>query len=373
MGRYTVREEPAVEARVEADLAVIRAAVTAELGSDLVGLLLVGGFGRGEGSVIFVRGLPYALNDYDLVVVLRGRRPHDALQPLGDRLALELGIAHVDLLPVAAADLPAATPTIFTFDMKNGSIVLDGPPDLRAPIPDHPAAALPRSEAEILLVNRLTCLLECATEATLAGPGRPSEELAMAYMAAKVVLTAVEAEAVLGARYSTSYEEKARRHEGGGPDLVPVMTDFKLRPATPVPFDPRWAWDEARRLYLSTFAAVFGVPVERWPARRLRRWYFFLRRVFNLAANRPRYRDWTGVERRSRAEAAEMETILAARGGSFDRARRLLRPLVPDRPLDTWEDLRAACVLADDRYIHPHARQGPDLFGPALARIVDEA
>ncbi|MBI4613576.1 MAG: nucleotidyltransferase domain-containing protein [Planctomycetes bacterium] len=384
MGRFTIRDEPEVDQRISADLARIERALAERLGGDLEGLVLVGGFGRGEGSAILAKGRAFPLNDYDLVVVTRSRLDPVALAPAGEALARELGIGGVDLLPVRREDLAAAGPSIFNVDLKRGGTALSGPEDLLDALPDFEPSSLPAEEASVLVLNRLPCLLESVRAEDLEGPGPPSRELAIGYAAAKVVLAAVEARLVLAGAYDTSYQERAARFTclenmtSGRASFVQEMTDFKLRPGFPVPFDPRNAWTRARSFFLGMILDVSShirgekIPDwDRWEALHLSRWFFFSRRAANRILSPRKYRDWTALARRRRAEAAEVHVLLAvqegdaAEGKHGRRARELLGPLVPEsRPFLTWEHHRRAAVVADGRHVHPHERRGETLFGP---------
>lgn len=68
MGKYTVYKDEKVDVKVEADLNHIVTKVISSWNS-IQSIILVGGFGRGEGSVLVQNGVIKPLNDYDLVIV----------------------------------------------------------------------------------------------------------------------------------------------------------------------------------------------------------------------------------------------------------------------------------------------------------------
>lgn|GEM_PF-3441080 len=124
------------------------------------GILLVGGFGRGEGSILKVRGEePEPLNDYDVLVLMKDTEPADALKALGHRLAKELGIDFVDVGVKFVDELRYLPCTIENYDMKYGSTILYGDPTLKERIPNFRVDDIPVSEATRLLFNRIAGVL----------------------------------------------------------------------------------------------------------------------------------------------------------------------------------------------------------------------
>src|SRR5687768_12529079 len=149
---YTVRDTPAIVARVERDLKrVIDTVRSADPG--LRSLVLTGGFARGEGAVL--NDTPQ--NDYDFVAIRGLRRPRVAYAKLQERLEAELGI-HIDLAPVAAWRLRLVSRSVFWYETRHRGRVLWGE-DLLPRIRIRSHDDLDRAEALRLLVNRAAGLL----------------------------------------------------------------------------------------------------------------------------------------------------------------------------------------------------------------------
>lgn len=100
---------------------------------------------------------PKPINDYDLIVVCAENKQEE-LNHLGDKLAKQLALDYVDL---AWSDgnwknLPL---TMFNYDLKYGSQVIQGDKSVLEELPHYPAADIPILEAVMLLLNRTAGLL----------------------------------------------------------------------------------------------------------------------------------------------------------------------------------------------------------------------
>jgi len=156
---YTIHNDPKVDIRIEQDLQQIVTELC-DTFSDVYAVILAGGFGRGEGTVVFTNGTPRPVNDYDLVVVTE--QTYQELEPLerlGQSIAKVLGIDFVDFALIAVDSLSKLSPTIFNFELKHGSRVVFGPESVLDLIPDYQANEIPSREGMILLMNRMGDIL----------------------------------------------------------------------------------------------------------------------------------------------------------------------------------------------------------------------
>jgi hypothetical protein len=166
MGKYTLKGSPALDARIDADMARIAEAVQrSRCGRMVRSLVLLGGYGRGEGTPFIRGGAELPFNDYDLVVVTRplSRRRRGVVQAdlraLEQRLSADVGLP-VDLCLYAANTLAAAEFSLLNYEMKYGHRVIWGEPDSLSLMPSYPAGAIPLSEGTRLLLNRGKLLLD---------------------------------------------------------------------------------------------------------------------------------------------------------------------------------------------------------------------
>lgn len=124
--------------------------------------ILTGSFGRGEGSVRKTDTGVQPVNDYDFVVVPEEQNKTDLKSTLAskaNKLAEKLSIDFVDVMIVDQSELSSLDPSIFNYDLRYGSVVVHGDPDILSKIPTFSPGDIPLYEAIILLSNRMAGVL----------------------------------------------------------------------------------------------------------------------------------------------------------------------------------------------------------------------
>jgi hypothetical protein len=131
----------------------------------LEGLLLGGGYGRGEGGVLHTPCGDQPYNDLEFYVLVRGpvflneRRYRRALHALADELSPIAGL-DVEFKVLSAERLRRSPVSMFYYDLVVGHRRLSGPEDLLAGCEHHRSAEkIPLHEAARLLMNRCSGLL----------------------------------------------------------------------------------------------------------------------------------------------------------------------------------------------------------------------
>ena len=322
---FTVSGDPAGEARVAADLARIvdrcRTAA-ADAGDPLRGIVLLGGYARGEGTTVRAAdGTPRGFNDYDLLLVLDRPAGDPGLYArLGSELAREVEIDFVDLGLATPAQLGAPPATLFAHELGEAHRVLWE----RAPgvvtVPRVPLDSLEIAEASRLLGNRGMALVWAGLRLWPSGePGvgeaapSASDRGFCVTASHKAVLAAGDATLLLAGRYHLSQDERRRRIAASPPPAPWIDDAFRAAYAAGV--DYRRAPD----------AAVVPDAGALWTV--ARRWHEI---AFSAAESRrlgASFDDWTEHAALARAHAAR-----ARRGSAVRRAvRRVLgRPDGPD-------------------------------------------
>ncbi|MGK3994383.1 hypothetical protein [Sorangium sp. So ce1024] len=235
--RFTLCGDPRAEMAIARDLASIAASTEELLGPRLCGLLLIGGYARGEGGVVERAGELGPFNDYDLVAVLRGRAAgrHERarLRDLGHAWTQRLGV-DVDLLPLSEADLPRLPPTLFWLDAALGGVrVVMGPSALAGRLPRLSPRRVSLDECGRLLMNRATGLALSNLEPSAGNEDR------IARHGHKAAFACGDVRLLACGRYRPSHVEKLAELErledcpAVGADLVAAYRDavaFRTRP-----------------------------------------------------------------------------------------------------------------------------------------------
>jgi len=259
VGKYTVYDNSAVDAAVEQDLREIIARIVEEL--PVISIVLIGGFGRGEGGVLLSSDGVQPVNDYDLLLVVEDGFCAD-LGILSRELAGIVNIRLIDLIPRQNSLLATLPATQFNFDFKYGGMVLWGANVLDRIPAYRPEEVLPES-GKSLLLNRLVCAIECYSKDFERHGVAGEAAFFLVNQTSKVILACVEALLIKAGSYHHSYQKRQEIFSIEFPEkkalqaLVQTATDFKLRPSEKITFDPVVYWQEAMCQYLEVMADYF--------------------------------------------------------------------------------------------------------------------
>ncbi len=277
--RFTVDGSDALEARLEklceAVAESVRRIVPAER---LEGVLLGGGYGRGEGGVLRVEeDLPY--NDLEFYVLIHGpvplseRRYGHALHELGEELTPQIGI-EVEFKILSHDKLRSSPTSMFYYDLVVGHRRLIGEADLLAGCAQHRKAEdIPLHEGTRLLMNRCSGLLFSLERLQRSSFGGEEADFVGRNLA-KAQLAFGDVVLVARRQYHSSCRERLRRLRELEPEEQPEWlhsirtnhtagVEFKLHPTrsaqTVATLQQRhtelselgrelWLWFESRRL-----------------------------------------------------------------------------------------------------------------------------
>lgn len=214
MSRYTNRGSADLDAQIDAQLARIaeRAAPHALAG------VLIGGYGRGEGTpFIHPDGSQAPFNDYDLVVVVDALNTNvrQTFRTLEKQLTDELGLP-VDLCPYRLSHLRKCEFSLLNYEMKNGHTVIWGNENILAALPDYPSNAIPLSEGTRLLLNRGKLLLDIQQRLAHPEPLGTEERIRFIKFSHKVLLAFGDCALLLAGQYDVSYAVKKVRYPAIG-------------------------------------------------------------------------------------------------------------------------------------------------------------
>lgn len=163
MGKYSHMGSSTFDEKVDADLQqVVDAVYSMDESALWVAILLMGGYGRGEGTPFIHEGKELPYNDYDFILVSQDipfwKRSaiQKKLRSLEEKLSQQLNI-HVDLYLHTLSSLKRAPTTMMNYELKRGHRVLKGPAEILNVMPEM--ETIPLIEGTRLLLNRGTLLL----------------------------------------------------------------------------------------------------------------------------------------------------------------------------------------------------------------------
>lgn len=226
MSIYTLRGSEALDAQIKLHLEQIIRSV-APLCKALV---LIGGYGRGEGTpFIHPDGSQSPFNDYDLVVVVdkADDQVRSALRSLEEELTRDLGL-HVDLCPYVKRGLPGCEFSLLNYEMKHGHRVIWGDESILDDMPAYPIDRLPLSEGTRLLLNRGKLLLDIKQRLDNPSPLVDEERMRFIKFMSKVRLAVGDAALLSEGKYDIRYNVKRERIEtiGSVPHRAAVIDAY---------------------------------------------------------------------------------------------------------------------------------------------------
>lgn len=216
MGKYTVY--PAwVDKKIYEKLKVVIDEIKGDI--PLISLILVGGFGRGEGSVKIEKDEVTPLNDFDLYAIAEKKVSEKKINQIARRIEKKLGSKgyslekfspfdfYIDLRVLTLDQLGAVLPLIKYYEMKHASYVIGGE-DVRDIIPDFKTEDIPFSEGVRFLFNRMSHILEWRPLHFGEVPEWQRQTLSFAIT--KVYLEIVTALSLIGGFYAPTYIERLK-------------------------------------------------------------------------------------------------------------------------------------------------------------------
>jgi len=296
MGKYVCGDAADMDRLVEETCRAIGAEIAALSIPPLAGVVLGGGYGRGEGGVDETCGRRRLANDLDFYTVTHeGAGAADiaaiaaALAPVSEKWSREIGIDVDFCVPKTPWRIKHDEKRLMIQELVRGYIDVCGAPGhvLFADIERLPAEELPFGEAERLLLNRGAGLL-LAKE-----PGRDAKFVVRNIN--KAVLGAGDARLIARGGYMWRMAERAAAL---GESLYARAAEWKARPRE----EAVCTWEEARACWLAACAEVAASPRAQTGGRTLRnalRWFVRRRTVGPFASFglEPEKRVLAGIKR----------------------------------------------------------------------------
>ena len=206
----------------------------------LKAIILYGGYGRDEGSwIIESDGSCRPYNDYDILLVVENKISAEQIDSLCKYLARQIGIRWVDIGQNTSVELKKLHPSIYSYDLKYASKVIQGDPSVLEHIPEMDPAKLPLKEGEVLFFTRLWTLLGSLDEKGFRVDRKSEESRFFRNQMAKALLAVVDVLLLQKRAYHPSYKKRVKRLSELYPpkrDLIKLAEwalEEKLFPRTP--------------------------------------------------------------------------------------------------------------------------------------------
>lgn len=222
MGLYTVLDDSELDHRISRDLTICREHILKEFGERILSIVLLGGYGRGEGGVIMRGNSCFPRNNYDILIVFKEigffeiRKIRKSLEDIKARLDAEL--MTIFEYSFRSGKRLAGAPNIMIYqDIYNASRAIYGT-DIRRILPSRVTLPLDITEALRIMRNRAVPLLFAKTGNARKGYDITAEQIKTWY--SKAVIGFGDAALIAAGKYKTRYAEKMIMVEG----LLPQET-----------------------------------------------------------------------------------------------------------------------------------------------------
>lgn len=270
MMKYTISRE--MDRKIEKYVKKIKEVIVRELNP--VSIILIGGFGRGEGS--FYKNEPF--NDFDLYILAKDKASSKRLEEVGMLASGAIGKGggefmehsnefydrneyfHVDIRCIEVSKLKKMMKTTRTFEIKYGSSVIYGP-DLRARIKIS-EKELPISEGFRHMINKSCHMLIGMDSRRFKGNFKKDEKNMTIYFCIKTILGCCETLLLNEKRFAPTYisrNELFKKIYGKKfPQLakkIDFATKFKLKPEFEK-INAKELWKETRSILEFTLKEI---------------------------------------------------------------------------------------------------------------------
>ncbi len=214
--KYTIHGSQEIDAKVEADLQIVKEAVLAEFPEkDIKAIVLGGGYGRGEGGVWFEDKAEMLFNDYDFFIFTSNlskgklRKFRRKLSALSEKLTEQIGIEVDFSSPVPVSKIPNIPFHLMWYELQHGYIYVYNSYDILQEIPKYYGFQMPQAEALKLLLNRAMGLLLC--EEYIDGDWNRHNREFVERNCKKAIMAAGDALMMMRKIYHFSYTERKER------------------------------------------------------------------------------------------------------------------------------------------------------------------
>lgn len=221
MGKYTVYNSEKIDDTIDGYLKIIVEEVKSSVdANNLVSIILIGGFARGEGSITPDKEKVHLMNDFDIFIITKSPLSID-LKQLSLQCLQKCGIKsnfsfekstgvmqfYIDFRNMTLEELGQVAPFIKYYEIRNSARVIYGENVLNL-IPNYNLSDIPLEEGLRHMFNRLSLLAEYLAPSY--SSKNPEEQRTALFFIGKCYLSIAEALLLYSGDFLCSYRKRAQ-------------------------------------------------------------------------------------------------------------------------------------------------------------------
>jgi len=299
--KFTIHDNQDIYHRISSDLDLITQIILNKF-TNIESIVLAGGFGRGEGSVLIVDNDIQPINDYDIYIITKNNSEIVDLEDLRNSFLKRIQIRQVDIELIQAKKLKYLKPTMANYDLKYASYVFYGNKKILESIPFIDSSKLSLREGRTPLLLYLISILQ-------AYPGEKDSQITdnekfwIYQQISKSILGWSSALLILHGKYHSSYIEREKFfkqtfNNKAWCELVQKATQFKLSPFLDIKEDLYSLWylnkQEHMKVLMLFLSQYYNKQYNDWDTiiKDYRNDYEnIVRKFFGWLMNKKRYKD----------------------------------------------------------------------------------
>jgi hypothetical protein len=262
---FTVYNKPNINLIIASQIREVSELVLSRV-KDVISLILIGGYARGEGSVIVTSKGLIPLGDYDFLMVTK--YPHLSLNfPELELLRRKFRVQyHIEVGNTWKLRLPFVDKQIYWYEVKFGSKLVYGNPSVLSAIPIGSSLDINLKEGFRLMFNRLMGMLRVFDPSFVEHDPTEEQKEHLIFQSVKGILACGESLLLLNGVYHYSYRKRLKKLSECFEECCSEFacidfsfkedfekaSRFKLSPSYDMYNDPVKLWFSARRHLLQT-------------------------------------------------------------------------------------------------------------------------
>lgn len=288
---------------------------------DLISIILMGGFGRGEGIVQKIPGGFRPINDFDFYVITKNPHDDEFIETIARGISKELGFGglahaeafetkrygfteffHIDIRCLPENKLKHLPPLIRYYEMKQSGLIVYGKNSLED-FPEIKTSDLSLADGLRVYMNRMMLMLIAIKPEWIKEPTLMNEEeiMVLHYYTAKLYMTCVENLLLLSGDFESTYWGRAKTFgriyyekfpelSKKYPHLPTKVWDYlEYKKTLIIPKqNPIEAWFEAQEITHTLFIKTLEELIKKQAPQDTKSLYFFMKQHLTY----PYYKDY---------------------------------------------------------------------------------